>query len=84
MPKTLEENIRKTFINGLLFLQIMGRIKTQLIKRTTEDIVNKDSEAFTTDFNENKRVLDSKLNISSKKMRNVIAGYVTRLKKKGM
>lgn len=62
----------------------MGRIKTQLIKRTTEDIVSKDSEAFTTDFNENKKVLDSKLNISSKKMRNVIAGYVTRLKKKGM
>lgn len=62
----------------------MGRIKTQLIKRTTEDIVSKYSEAFTTDFNENKKVLDSKLNISSKKMRNVIAGYVTRLKKKGM
>lgn len=62
----------------------MGRIKTQLIKRTTEDIVSKDSGAFTTDFNENKKVLDSKLNISSKKMRNVIAGYVTRLKKKGM
>lgn len=62
----------------------MGRIKTQLIKRTTEDIVSKHSEAFTIDFNENKKVLDSKLNISSKKMRNVIAGYVTRLKKKGM
>jgi len=61
----------------------MGRIKTQLIKRTTEDIVSKDSEDFTTDFNENKKILDSKLNISSKKMRNVIAGYVTRLKKKG-
>lgn len=84
MPETFEHNTRKTFINGLLFLQNMGRIKTQLIKRTTEDIVNKDSEAFTTDFNENKKVLDSKLNISSKKMRNVIAGYVTRLKKKGM
>ncbi len=82
--ETLEDNARKTFIKCHLFLQIMGRIKTQLIKRTTEDIVSKDSEAFTTDFNENKKVLDSKLNISSKKMRNVIAGYVTRLKKKGM
>jgi small subunit ribosomal protein S17e len=78
------DSIRKTFINDYLFLRIMGRIKTQLIKRTTEDIVNKDSEAFTTNFNENKKILDSKLNISSKKMRNVIAGYVTRLKKKGM
>lgn len=61
----------------------MGRIKTQLIKRTTEDIVSKDSEDFTTEFNVNKKILDSKLNIRSKKMRNVIAGYVTRLKKKG-
>ncbi|MGV8151204.1 MAG: 30S ribosomal protein S17e [Candidatus Woesearchaeota archaeon] len=62
----------------------MGRIKTQLIKRTTEDIVGKHSEDFTNEFSENKAILDSKLKISSKKMRNVIAGYVTRLKKKGM
>jgi ribosomal protein S17E len=60
---------------------IMGRIKTQLIKRTTEELMEKDSQDFTTDFTENKRILDSKLKISSKKMRNVIAGYTTRLKK---
>lgn len=59
----------------------MGRIKTQLIKRTTEEIMEKNGADFSTDFNENKRVLDSKLRISSKKMRNVIAGYATRLKK---
>ncbi len=61
----------------------MGRIKTQLIKRTTEDLMEKHSGDFTTDFSENKKILDSKLKISSKKMRNVIAGYATRLKKKG-
>ena len=62
----------------------MERIKTQLIKRTTHEILEKDSQDFTSDFGENKKILDSKLKISSKKIRNVIAGYVTRLKKKGM
>ena len=37
---------------------------------------------FTTDFAENKKILNSKLNISSKKIRNVIAGYATRIKKR--
>ena len=60
----------------------MGRIKTMLIKRTTEELMEQHSADFTNDFTENKRVLDSKLKISSKKMRNVIAGYATRLKKK--
>ncbi|HYD03321.1 MAG TPA: 30S ribosomal protein S17e [Alphaproteobacteria bacterium] len=59
----------------------MGRIKTMLIKRTTEELMEKHGEEFTTDFNDNKRILDGKAKISSKKMRNIIAGYATRLKK---
>ena len=59
----------------------MGRIKTMLIKRNTREIMAKHGEEFTTDFNKNKRVLDANLTISSKKIRNVIAGYATRLKK---
>jgi ribosomal protein S17E len=60
----------------------MGRIKTQQIKRTTEDLMSKHSADFTSDFNQNKRVLDSKVKIRSKKLRNVIAGYSVRLKKR--
>jgi small subunit ribosomal protein S17e len=60
----------------------MGRIKTQLIKRTTEEIMAEHSADFTTDFNENKKILDSKVRVSSKKLRNIIAGYTTRLKKR--
>ena len=59
----------------------MGRIKTMLIKRTTEELMEKEGQDFTTDFGQNKKILDNKLKISSKKMRNVIAGYATRLKK---
>ncbi len=61
----------------------MGRIKTMLIKRTTEETMAKYADEFTGDFEQNKKVLDSKVRISSKKMRNVIAGYATRLKKQG-
>ncbi len=61
----------------------MGRIKTMRIKRTTEELMDKYSEEFKTDFDENKKVLGTKAKITSKKMRNVIAGYATRLKKRG-
>ena len=59
----------------------MGRIKTMLIKRTTEELMVKYGDEFTTTFNDNKRILGGKAKISSKKMRNIIAGYATRLKK---
>ncbi|MEM4637876.1 MAG: 30S ribosomal protein S17e [Candidatus Woesearchaeota archaeon] len=62
----------------------MGRIKTQLVKRTTEEIYEKYADSVSKEFEDNKRLLDSKMNIKSKKMRNVIAGYLTRLKKKEM
>ena len=61
----------------------MGRIKTKLIKRTTEELFGKNSAEFTNDFEDNKKTVDSKLSISSKKMRNIIAGYATRMKKQG-
>lgn len=61
----------------------MGRIKTQLIKRTTQELMEKHSSDFTTDFTENKKILDTKMKIPSKKLRNIVAGYATRLKKKG-
>jgi small subunit ribosomal protein S17e len=59
----------------------MGRIKTMLIKRTTEELMDKYGEEFTTSFDDNKRILGGKARVSSKKMRNIIAGYATRLKK---
>jgi small subunit ribosomal protein S17e len=61
----------------------MGRIKTMLIKRTTEELMEKHGEEFTTSFDDNKKILGSKAKISSKKIRNIIAGYATRLKKIG-
>ncbi len=59
----------------------MGRIKTRKIKRTTATLFKEHEQEFKTDFNENKKVLGKVAGIRSKKTRNVIAGYATRLKK---
>ncbi len=60
----------------------MGRIKTMLIKRVTNNLMREHPEEFTTSFEKNKEVVVRLTSVSSKKMRNIIAGYATRLKKK--
>lgn len=60
----------------------MGRIKTQQIKRATFELYKKYGSAFTADFNENKQLLAKYVDIYSKKLRNSIAGYITRLVKR--
>ncbi len=59
----------------------MGRIKTRLAKAATLDLVEKHRDELTTDFDKNKEVISSKLDVPSKKLRNIIAGYATRMKK---
>ncbi len=58
----------------------MGRIKTKQVKRLTKELM-KQSDDFTTDFEENKKVISEISSTNSKKIRNVIAGYATRLVK---
>lgn len=55
----------------------MGKIKSKLIKRTVEELLNKGVE-FTEDFEENKKILGNTM--PSKKIRNQIAGYLARVK----
>ncbi|MDP3916983.1 MAG: 30S ribosomal protein S17e [Nanoarchaeota archaeon] len=59
----------------------MGRIKTQLIKRSTVKLLEAQRERFTDNFEENKKTAQEMLTDSSKKLRNIIAGYATRLVK---
>ncbi|MFH1505571.1 MAG: 30S ribosomal protein S17e [archaeon] len=59
----------------------MGRIKTQRIKAKTQEMMELHGEQFTTDYNKNKTIVEGLALIRSKKIRNVIAGYATRLKK---
>ncbi len=57
----------------------MGRIKTTLIKRSGRKLLNFYKESFNEDFNQNKKSVSDKAEITSKKLRNAIAGYITRL-----
>ena len=59
----------------------MGRIKTQLIKRSTLKLLDAQRPSFTADFEHNKKIVQEMLNFPGKKLRNIIAGYVSRLVK---
>ena len=56
----------------------MGRIKQQMVKRTTKELMKRDI-LFSENFNDDKKILGSTM--PSKKVRNKIAGYIARLKK---
>jgi small subunit ribosomal protein S17e len=57
----------------------MGRIKTQMIKRLTLQLVKQHKLLFSTDYAANKQLVQRLLTEPSKKIRNTVAGYVTRL-----
>lgn len=57
----------------------MGRIKSKLIKRTGKQLVEQTPESFSEDFEQNKRALSNTM--PSKRLRNKIAGHITRIKR---
>ena len=59
----------------------MGRIKTTLVKRAAIKLFNSSKEKFGEDFSKNKLIVAQLAEIPSKKLRNTVAGYVTRLVK---
>lgn len=61
----------------------LGRIKTTLIKRISTYLMEKYPDKFTEDFGENKKIVNEVLVVESKKIKDQVAGYITRLKKLG-
>ena len=57
----------------------MGRIKSKLVKRTSRILLKEDNK-FSEKFDENKKLLSSV--DTSKKIKNQIAGYISRIKKR--
>lgn len=57
----------------------MGRVKTTQIKRVTKKLIENHANEFKKDFNSNKKIVEKFIYVKSKKLRNIIAGYVTRL-----
>ena len=60
----------------------MGRVRTKTVKKSAKVIVEKYYSRLTLDFQVNKKVCDEIAVLPSKRMRNKIAGYVTRLMKR--
>jgi len=58
-------------------VRFMGRIKNTMIKTFGDEIIKKNPNIFSDDFAKNKELLKKILNINSKKIRNVLAGYIT-------
>ena len=56
----------------------MGKIKSKAIKRSAEMIIREGIE-FSEDFEKNKKLIDGTM--PSKKVKNQMAGYLSRLKK---
>ncbi len=56
----------------------MGKIKTKLVKRTSETLIKKEIP-FSESFEHNKKILGNTM--PSKKIRNQIAGMIARMKK---
>ena len=66
----------------------MGRIKTVAIKMMGNQMIREHGKLFTDSFEKNKEVLNEIKDIKSKKIRNILAGYITkeikRIKKSGL
>jgi small subunit ribosomal protein S17e len=56
----------------------LGNIRQTHIKNVAIDLVKKYPDQFTGDFQNNKEKVDSLVLVSSKLLRNRIAGYITR------
>ncbi|ADV65539.1 30S ribosomal protein S17e [Desulfurococcus mucosus] len=57
----------------------MGKVRIRVVKRTARELLEKYPELFTRDFQHNKTVVSKLVETRSKKIRNLIAGYVTHL-----
>jgi small subunit ribosomal protein S17e len=57
----------------------LGNVRPEKVKRVARELFEKHPTMFTTDFDQNKKVLEKMMSTPSKSLRNMIIGYVTRL-----
>lgn len=60
---------------------VLGKVRIAIIKRTARKLLANYPDYFTEEFEHNKKVVRALVDISSKKTKNQIAGYITRLVK---
>ncbi len=56
-----------------------GKVRPDHIKKLARELVERFPDRFTTDFENNKKMVDALTNVSSTKIRNRVAGYAVHL-----
>ena len=59
----------------------LGKVRIDVVKKTTRKLMDSYPDKFTMDFEENKQMVTQLLDSATKWMRNRVSGYVTTLKK---
>ena len=57
---------------------ILGKVKTEQIKRIGKELMTRFPSKFTSNFDENKRLVDTLTQGTTTRVRNQVAGYITR------
>lgn len=57
----------------------LGKVRPQRVKRIAKELVRRHPDKFTTNFEDNKKLMETLIETSSIKLRNRIAGYITSL-----
>lgn len=57
----------------------MGNVRPENVKRIARELIKRYPDKFTANFEENKKILSSVAFVPSARLRNSIAGYITRL-----
>lgn len=62
---------------------LLGKVRTDMVKRASKKIMEEYSDLFTADFEKNKVIFSDeiKIDVKSKRLRNRIVGYITHLVK---
>ena len=56
----------------------MGKVKTEQIKRLAKDLITRFPDKFSTSFDENKQTVSALTIGATTRVRNQVAGYITR------
>jgi small subunit ribosomal protein S17e len=56
----------------------LGKVKTDQIKKTGKELMSRFPSKFTNNFDENKKTVDTLTKGTTTRVRNQIAGYITR------
>jgi small subunit ribosomal protein S17e len=59
----------------------MGKVRTEMVKRISLELLDRYEKSLSTEFEQNKQFINEIELDVSKKLRNRIAGYITRLVK---